>query len=308
MTDIINIKYKKPELVVPAGDFEKLRTAVEYGADAVYAGGEGFNLRMGATNMTLQEIKDATDWVHGRNKKIYIALNISDPGVLLLVKEIAPHIPVHLSTQANTTNLKSVEFWHLHGIKRAVLARELTLGEIKEITDKCEAETEVFVHGAMCMSYSGRCLLSSFMTNRHANLGDCAHSCRWQYILKEEKRPDETFPIIEDESGTFILSSKDLCMIQYIPELVNAGITAWKIESRMKSQYYVAAVTRIYREALDQYFGDPINYKYDPKWLAELEKVSHREYGAGFFFGNQGYNSQTTHPGSFYFKEYDYLG
>ena len=335
MTDIKNIKYKKPELVVPAGDFEKLRTAVEYGADAVYVGGEGFNLRMGATNMTLQEIKDATDWVHGRNKKIYIALNIfarnyhidglrpylerlgripvdaliiSDPGALLLVKEIAPHIPVHLSTQANTTNLKSVEFWHLHGIKRAVLARELTLGEIKEITDACEAETEVFVHGAMCMSYSGRCLLSSFMTNRHANLGDCSHSCRWQYILKEEKRPDETFPIIEDESGTFILSSKDLCMIQYIPELVTAGITAWKIEGRMKSQYYVAAVTRIYRAAIDQYFRDPINYKYDPRWLAELEKVSHREYGAGFFFGNQGYNSQTTHPGSFYFKEYDYLG
>src|SRR3990170_5019980 len=335
MIHLNNTSYKKPELVAPAGDIEKLKTAIEYGADAVYVGGEGFNLRMGATNLTIEEIKAATSWVHERDKKIYVALNIfarnyhargirsylkklaeipvnavivSDPGIFLTVKEIAPHVPVHLSTQANTTNAKSVEFWHQQGIKRTVLARELTLGEIKEITNSSTIETEVFVHGAMCMSYSGRCLLSSFMANRHANLGDCSNSCRWQYILKEEKRPDETYPIVEDESGTFILSSKDLCMIQHIPELVHAGITAWKIEGRMKSQYYVAAVTRIYREAIDQYFGDPVNYKYDPKWLAELEKVSHREYGAGFFFGNQGYNSQTTHPGSFYFKEYDYLG
>src|SRR3989337_2891702 len=335
MIQLNNTSYKRPELVAPAGDIEKLKTAIEYGADAVYVGGEGFNLRMGAANLTIEEIKEAASWVHEQGKKIYVTLNIfarnyhvcgirsylkklaeipidavivADPGVFLTVKEIAPHIPIHLSTQANTTNAKSVEFWRQLGMKRVVLARELTLGEIKEITNSSTIETEVFVHGAMCMSYSGRCLLSSFMTNRHANLGDGAHSCRWQYILKEEKRPDETFPIIEDESGTFILSSKDLCMIQYIPELVNAGITAWKIEGRMKSQYYVAAVTRIYREAIDQYFGDPVNYKYNPKWLAELEKVSHREYGAGFFFGNQGYNSQTTHPGSFYFKEYDYLG
>ncbi len=326
---------KKPELVAPAGDFEKLKTAIEYGADAVYVGGEGFNLRMGASNLTLQEIGEATDWVHKRGKKIYIALNIfarnyhvsgirsylaklakipvdavivSDPGIFLTVRENAPHIPVHLSTQANTTNTKSVEFWHRQGVKRVVLARELTLGEIREITNDSQAETEVFVHGAMCMSYSGRCLLSSFMANRHANLGDCSHSCRWKYVLKEEKRPHESYPITEDESGTFILSSKDLCMIQYIPELVHAGITAWKIEGRMKSPYYVAAVTRVYREALDRYFADPCRYVYDQKWLTELEKVSHREYGAGFFFGNQGYDSQTTHPGDRYLKEYDYLG
>ncbi|MEK7749778.1 MAG: U32 family peptidase, partial [Planctomycetota bacterium] len=231
---------------------------------------------MGATNLTIEEIKEATSWVHERGKKIYVALNIfarnyhvkgirsyvkklaeipvnaviiSDPGIFLTVKEIAPHIPIHLSTQANTTNAKAVEFWRQQGMKRAVLARELTLGEIKEITNNAPIETEVFVHGAMCMSYSGRCLLSSFMANRHANLGDCSNSCRWQYILKEEKRPDEAYPIVEDESGTFILSSKDLCMIQHIPELVHAGVTAWKIEGRMKSQYYVAAVTRIYREA-----------------------------------------------------------
>lgn len=330
-----NASYKKPELVAPAGDLEKLKTAIEYGADAVYAGGEGFNLRMGATNLTLQEIKEGTAWVHERRKKIYITLNIyarnyhiqgmrayleelaeipvdavivSDPGVFLTVREIAPHIPIHLSTQANTTNAKSVEFWHKQGVKRAVLARELTLGEIREITANVQAETEVFVHGAMCMSYSGRCLLSSFMTNRHANLGDCSHSCRWQYVLKEEKRPEETYPLVEDESGTFILSSKDLCMIQHIPELVHAGVNAWKIEGRMKGPYYVAAVTRIYREALDRYLADPHGYAYDPKWLLELEKISHREYGTGFFSGNQGYNSQTTHSGDSNMKEYHYLG
>jgi len=335
MIHLNNTSYKKPELVAPGGDIEKLKTAIEYGADAVYVGGEGFNLRMGATNLTTEEIKEATSWVHERGKKIYVALNIfarnyhvsgirsylkrlaeipidavivSDPGVFLTVREIAPHVPIHLSTQANTTNTKSVEFWHQQGMKRAVLARELTLGEIKEITNNAPIQTEVFVHGAMCMSYSGRCLLSGFMANRHANLGDCSHSCRWHYVLKEEKRPDETYPIVEDESGTFILSSKDLCMIQHIPELVHAGVTAWKIEGRMKSPYYVASVTRVYREALDRYFADPVGYVYDQRWLSELEKVSHREYGTGFFFGNQGYNSQTTHPGNFYIKEYDYLG
>ena len=335
MIQTSNTSYKKPELVVPAGDIEKLKTAIEYGADAVYAGGEGFNLRMGATNLTLQEIAEATAWVHERGKKIYITLNIfarnyhvcgirsylkklaeipvdavivSDPGVFLTVKEIAPHIPIHLSTQANTTNSKSVEFWHRQGVKRTVLARELTLGEIKEITNNSPMEIEVFVHGAMCMSYSGRCLLSSFMANRHANLGDCSNSCRWQYVLKEEKRPNETYPIVEDESGTFILSSKDLCMIQHIPELIHAGVTSWKIEGRMKSQYYVAVVTRVYREALDRYFANPSEYVYDQRWLSELEKVSHREYGTGFFFGNQGYNSQTTHPGNSYINGYDYLG
>ncbi|MEB2308401.1 MAG: U32 family peptidase [Candidatus Brocadiaceae bacterium] len=329
------MSFKKPELVAPAGDLEKLRIAIEFGADAVYIGGEGFNLRMGAPSLTLQEIREATDWVHKRGKKIYIALNIyarnyhisgirsylarlaeipvdavivSDPGILLAVREIAPHIPVHLSTQANTTNTKSAEFWYRQGVKRIVLARELTLGEIHEITNDSQIETEVFVHGAMCMSYSGRCLLSGFMANRHANLGDCSHSCRWNYVLKEEKRPNESYPIAEDESGTFILSSKDLCMIQYVPELFHAGITAWKIEGRMKSPYYVAAVTRVYREALDRYFTEPCKYVYDQRWLSELEKISHREYGTGFFFGNQGYNSQTTHPGSVYLNEYDYLG
>ena len=314
---------------------EKLKTAIEYGADAVYVGGEGFNLRMGADNPAIEEIAEATSWVHDRGKKIYVALNIfarnyhirgvrsyleklagipvdaaiiSDPGVFLTVKEVAPHIPVHLSTQANTTNAKSVEFWKNLGVKRAVLARELTLGEICEITGDTGMETEVFVHGAMCMSYSGRCLLSSFMANRHANLGDCAHSCRWHYVLKEEKRPGEAYPIVEDESGTFILSSKDLCMIQHIPELVRSGVTAWKIEGRIKSPYYAAVVTRVYREALDCYFDDPTGYQCDPRWLIELEKVSHREYGTGFFFGNQGYNSQTTHPGNVYIQEYDYLG
>jgi len=332
----MGISFKKPELIAPAGDMEKLKIAVEYGADAVYAGIDGFNLRMGASNFNLHEIKYATDWVHRREKKIYIALNIfarnyhirriqsylkdlagipvdavvvADPGILQLVKEIAPHIPIHLSTQANTTNIKSVEFWHKLGVKRIILARELTRGEIREITEYSTIETEAFVHGAMCMSYSGRCLLSSFMSNRHANLGDCSHSCRWTYFLKEEKRPNETYPVFEDEYGSYILSSKDLCMIEHIPELISAGITGWKIEGRMKSQYYVAAVTRIYREALDLYFSDPGQYLYNERWLSELKKVSHREFGTGFFFGDQRTdNLQVSDQTNSYTKDYTYLG
>ncbi|MDR4508887.1 MAG: U32 family peptidase [Candidatus Brocadiaceae bacterium] len=335
MIQITNPPHRKPELLAPAGDIEKLKAAIAFGADAVYLGGEGFNLRMGASSISLPEIKEATAWVHKQGKKIYVALNIfarnyhirtirpylkelakipidavivSDPGILLSLKETAPHIPVHLSTQANTTNVKSVEFWQKQGIKRTILARELTLGEIKEITDNTVLETEVFVHGAMCMSYSGRCLLSSFMSNRHANLGDCSHSCRWKYILKEENRPGESYPVMEDENGTFIMSSKDLCMIQHIPELIQAGITTWKIEGRMKSPYYVAAVTRIYREALDRYFHNPEKYVFDERWLSELEKVSHREYGTGLFFGNHNYNTQITDSENSYIKKYNYLG
>ncbi|WP_347275564.1 U32 family peptidase [Candidatus Kuenenia sp.] len=326
---------RKPELVAPAGDMEKLKTAIEYGADAVYIGAEGFNLRMGAENLTMQEIRNAVDYVHEKEKKIYVALNIyarnyhirsivscvkalaeipvdavivSDPGILLTIKEIAPHIKIHLSTQANTTNFKSLEFWRQQGVKRAVLARELTLGEIEEIIANTAVETEVFVHGAMCMAYSGRCLLSSYMSNRHANLGDCSHSCRWKYVLKEENRPGETFPIIQDETGTYILSSKDLCMLEYIPELVSAGITAWKIEGRMKSQYYVASVTRVYREALDSYFSDSQNYIIDEQWLSELEKTSHREFGTGFFLGYRENNPQVSHQDHAYIKEYEFLG
>ena len=326
---------RKPELVAPAGDMEKLKTAIEYGADAVYIGAEGFNLRMGAENLTMQEIRNAVDYVHEKEKKIYVALNIyarnyhirrivscvkalaeipvdavivSDPGILLTIKEIAPHIKIHLSTQANTTNYKALEFWRQQGIKRAVLARELTLGEIEEIIANAPVETEVFVHGAMCMAYSGRCLLSSYMSNRHANLGDCSHSCRWKYVLKEENRPGETFPIIQDETGTYILSSRDLCMLEYIPELVSAGITAWKIEGRMKSQYYVASVTRVYREALDRYFSDPQNYVIDEQWLSELEKTSHREFGTGFFLGYRENNPQVSHQDHAYIKEYEFLG
>ncbi|MCR4292105.1 MAG: U32 family peptidase [Candidatus Kuenenia sp.] len=314
---------------------EKLKTAIEYGADAVYIGAEGFNLRMGAENLTMQEIRNAVDYVHEKEKKIYVALNIyarnyhirsivscvkalaeipvdavivSDPGILLTIKEIAPHIKIHLSTQANTTNFKSLEFWRQQGVKRAVLARELTLGEIEEIIANTAVETEVFVHGAMCMAYSGRCLLSSYMSNRHANLGDCSHSCRWKYVLKEENRPGETFPIIQDETGTYILSSRDLCMLEYIPELVSAGITAWKIEGRIKGQYYVASVTRVYREALDRYLSDPENYVIDEQWLSELEKTSHREFGTGFFLGYRENNPQVSHQDHAYIKEYEFLG
>ncbi len=328
------IKYKRPELIAPAGDMNKLKTAIEYGADAVYAGGEEFNLRKAASNLTIQDIEFATDYVHERNKKIYITLNIfahnhhihkleqylktlakypvdalivSDPGVLAIIKDILPVMPIHLSTQANCTNYESANFWHRQGVKRVVLARELSLNEISQISSDSDCETEVFVHGAMCISYSGRCYLSSYMAGRGANLGDCAQSCRWKYSIVEEKRPNEHFSVFEDGGYTSIMSSRDLCMIQHIPELISAGVNAWKIEGRMKSQYYVATVTRIYREAIDSFFENDI-YKYQSKWLDELEKVSHRGYCAGFFFGSPGENGQIVSSGDGYIRKYKYLG
>lgn len=327
-------RYKKPELVAPAGDMNKLRTAIEYGADAVYAGGEDFNLRSGATNLTLQDIGIATDYVHKRGKKIYITLNIfahnyhiagleqylkelakypvdalviSDPGIMAIVKDVMPEMPIHLSTQANCTNYKSANFWHKQGIKRAVLARELSLDEIAVISAGSDCKTEVFVHGAMCISYSGRCYLSSYMAGRGANLGDCSQSCRWKYSIVEEKRPNEYFDVFEGGGFTSVMSSRDLCMIQHIPELISAGVDAWKIEGRMKSQYYVATVTRIYREAIDAFFDNEV-YEYQSKWLEELEKISHRGYCTGFFLGKPGENGQTVSSGDGYFRTYKFLG
>ncbi|MGR3177366.1 MAG: peptidase U32 family protein [Candidatus Anammoxibacter sp.] len=339
--------YRKPELVAPGGNLEKLKIAAIYGADVVYIGMPGLNLRTRTADFTFDEIGSATEYLHNKGKKIYVALNIfarnnqlaeikrqigeiskipidalivSDPGVLSLVKEISPHIPIHLSTQANTTNLLSTQFWLKQGVKRVILARELTIDEIKDINIETGCETEVFVHGAMCMSYSGRCMLSSYMTGRSANLGDCAHSCRWKYSLKEETRPNESFPIIEDEDGTYILSSKDLCMIQFVSELMESGVTAWKIEGRMKSQYYVAAVTRIYREAIDVYSdmiaqnGNQTSFEFKKNWLEELNKVSHRTYSTGFFFGRSGTETgldaddDNEHNNNGYIRNYRYLG
>ena len=325
-------KYKMPELVAPAGSMDKLKTAIEYGADAVYAGGKDFNLRNASANFTLDEIGLAVDYVHKRDKKLYIALNIfahnchvskieqylnelakypvdafivSDPGVLSIVRDVIPEATIHISTQANCTNARAADFWHQQGVKRVVLARELSLSEISKISTNSDCTTEVFVHGAMCLSYSGRCYLSSYMANRSANLGDCAQSCRWKYSLVEEERPGEYLQVFEDGEFTSVMSSRDLCMIEHIPELIAAGVDAWKIEGRMKSQYYVATVTRIYREAIDTFFE---NGEYQDKWLEELGKISNRGYNTGFFFGNPGENGQRIGAESGYTQDYKFVG
>ncbi len=326
--------YKKPELVAPAGSLDKLKTAIEYGADAVYAGGKDFNLRNSASNFTLDEIGSAVKYVHEKGRKLYITLNIfahnchirkieqylkelaeypvdavivADPGVLSLVSEFMPETPTHISTQANCTNTRAADFWYKQGVKRVVLARELSLNEISEVSENSGCQTEVFVHGAMCLSYSGRCYLSAYMANRGANLGDCAQSCRWKYALVEEERPNEYYPIVEDGEFASVMSSRDLCMIQHIPELISAGADAWKIEGRMKSQYYVATVTRIYREAIDIFFGNG-TYEYQDKWLEELGKISNRGYNTGFFLGSPGLDGQRVGEDSGYTQDYKFVG
>ncbi|AZR73619.1 peptidase U32 [Anoxybacter fermentans] len=326
---------KKPEVLAPAGNLEKLKVAVLYGADAVYLGGQAFNLREGADNFTIEEMKEGLEFAHKRGVKVYVTVNIiphnrdfanlptylkqladlgvdavivSDPGILTMVKEVIPGMEIHLSTQANAVNWRSVKFWHEQGVDRVILARELSLKEIKEIRKKVpEVGLEAFVHGAMCISYSGRCLLSNYMANRNANLGKCAQSCRWKYALVEEKRPGHYYPVFEDERGTYIFNSKDLCMIEYIPQLVQSGLDSFKIEGRMKSLHYVATVTYVYRQAVDRYVKDPENYEFDPIWLEELKKVSHRHYTTGFYFdppGPEDHNYET----SAYVRNYDFMG
>ncbi|WP_352418548.1 U32 family peptidase [Proteiniborus sp.] len=326
----------KPELLAPAGDLEKLKIAIAYGADAVYLGGEVFGLRASSKNFTIDEIKEGLEFAHSRGRKVYVTLNIiphnedlselpeyvetldeigvdavivSDPGVVSVVKDIAPNMEIHLSTQANTTNYLSAIFWHKLGVRRIVLARELSLDEIKEIIEKIppELEIETFIHGAMCISYSGRCLLSNYMTHRDANRGECAQPCRWKYNLVEEKRPGEYYPIYEDEKGTYIYNSKDLCTIEHIPELISAGIKSLKIEGRMKSPYYVATVVRSYRMAIDEYLADPLNYRYDEKWLEEIKKASHRDHTTGFYFKKPTGNEQ-LYASSSYIRTYDFVG
>lgn len=302
------------ELLACGGSPEKARTALLYGADAVYVGGKAFSLRASARNHTLDDLKGLIDYAHGLGRRIYIAINIyarnaqlsalkdylrtldaigadaiivSDPGVIAIAKEAVPDLPLHLSTQANTTNSAAVNFWAQQGISRVIAARELSLAEIAEIVKRTPLELECFVHGAMCMAYSGRCLLSAYMAGRSANQGDCAHPCRYRYAVVEEKRPGEYFPIDEDEQGTYIFSSKDLCMIEYIPELVGAGITSLKIEGRMKSIHYVATVTRAYRRALDAYYISDLAYRQIVDELrTELDQISHRPYTTGFYFGH----------------------
>ncbi|QIB26482.1 peptidase U32 family protein [Caloranaerobacter azorensis] len=327
---------KKPELLAPAGDLERLKMAVIYGADAVYLGGERFGLRAGAKNFNIEQLKQGLEFAHKRGKKVYVTLNIiphnedfkglreyikdlhnmevdavivSDPGVFSIVKDAAPDFEIHLSTQANTTNYHTANYWYKQGVKRIVVARELSLNEIKEIIDKTpdDLEIEAFVHGAMCISYSGRCLLSNYMIFRDANRGECAHPCRWKYYIMEEKRPGEYFPVFEDERGTYIFNSKDLCMLKHIPELINAGISSFKIEGRMKSAYYVATVVRSYRMVIDKYLADPENYVYNDKWLDEIKKASHRDFTTGFYFGKPTSEDQ-VYGSSSYIRTYDFTG
>ncbi|KRQ86862.1 putative protease YhbU precursor [Caloramator mitchellensis] len=324
----------KIELLAPAGNLEKLKTAIIYGADAVYIGGEAYSLRAMADNFDTETMKEALKFAHDRGVKVYVTVNIfphnddlkglpeyiktldeigvdaiivSDLGVFSIVKDVAPNLEVHISTQANNTNYKTCEFWHNLGAKRVVLARELSLKEIKEIREKApkDLEIEAFVHGAMCMAYSGRCLLSNYMTHRDANRGACAHPCRYKYYLVEEKRPGEYYQVFEDERGTYIMNSNDLCMIEYIPELVESGITSFKIEGRMKSSYYVATVVKAYRQAIDSYLKDKEDYKFNPKWLEELSKASHREFSTGFYFGKP---KKQVYESSSYIRTHDIVG
>ncbi len=302
----------KVELLAPAGSFEKLEIAIHYGADAVYAGGKDFSLRNFSGNFSTQELERAAALCRENKVKFYVALNIyarnhelpalgdaldtlgaispdaviiADPGIVWEARRRIGHIPIHLSTQANTTNTASAHFWAEAGVTRINAARELTLSEIREISTGTNLEIEAFVHGAMCISHSGRCLISSYMTGRSANQGRCAHPCRWPYAVLEETRPNQYFPITEDKRGTYLFSAGDLCMIAHLPRLVEAGVAALKIEGRIKGINYLAAVVKTYREAIDRYYADPKTYQVAPEWMRELENISHRPYGTGFYFG-----------------------
>ena len=324
---------KRPELLAPAGTMEKLHMALAYGADAAYLGGTQFGLRAFGGNFTNEEIRAAVQMAHRAGKKIYVTVNVfphnndlvslpdylrflaevqadavlvADLGVFMLVREAAPTLPVHISTQANNVNWRTVRAWQELGAERVVLARELTREEIREIRQHTDVDLELFVHGAMCISYSGRCLLSSYFTGRDANRGSCAQSCRWKYALVEEARPGEYYPIAEDERGTYIMNSKDLCLLPYLDEVVDVGIDSLKIEGRMKSVHYVASVVKAYRMALDACLSD-VPYEVQPEWLKELEKVSHRAYTTGFFFGKTTAADQ-IYGSSSYEQSSDFVG
>lgn len=327
---------KKLELLAPAGDMEKLKAAVRFGADAVYFGGEMFSLRAGAGNFSIEEIAEAMDWLHENGAKGYMTVNIyphngdiqpmrdylmkirdipidaflvSDPGVMTLMKECIPGAEIHLSTQANTTNYLTAKFWASQGCKRIVCAREVSLEELRIMRRELpeDIEIEAFVHGAMCISYSGRCLLSNFMAGRDANKGACTHPCRWKYALVEEQRPGEYYPIEEDSRGSYILNSRDLCMIDKIPDLADAGVYSLKIEGRMKSMYYVATVVSAYRAAIDAYLADPESYVFDEKWFDELCKASHREFTHGFYY-NKPTDKDQNYLTSEYIRDYSFVG
>ena len=325
------------ELLIPASSLEVLKIAVIYGADAVYIGGEVFGLRAKAKNFSMEDMAEGIQFAHEHGVKVYVTANIlahngdlegvreyftqlkeikpdaliiSDPGIYTIAKEICPEIERHISTQANNTNYGTYQFWWNQGAKRVVTARELSLNEIAEIRKNIpdEMEIETFVHGAMCISYSGRCLLSNYFTGRDANQGACTHPCRWKYAVVEEKRPGEYLPVYENERGTYIFNSKDLCMIEYIPELIEAGIDSFKIEGRMKTALYVATVARTYRKAIDDYLTSSEKYKENMDWyLEQISNCTYRQFTTGFFFGKPSEESQ-IYDNNTYIKEYTYLG
>ncbi len=328
---------RKPELLIPAGSLEVLRTAVNYGADAVYIGGDVFSLRAKAKNFTKEEMIEGIAYAHSKNVKVYVTANIfahnddlkeaeeyfkemaqikpdgliiSDPGMFSLAEKNCPEVDRHISTQANNTNYLTYRFWYEHGAKRVVSARELSLREIKEIRANIpeDMEIESFIHGAMCISYSGRCLLSNYFTGRDANRGECTHPCRWKYAVEEEKRPGEYLPVFENERGTYIFNSKDLCMIEHIPEMIDAGIDSFKIEGRMKTALYVACVARTYRKAIDDYLESEEKYRANMDWyLSEISKCTYRQFTTGFYFGKPSEESQ-IYDNNTYINEYIYLG
>ena len=325
------------ELLIPAGSLEVLKTAVRYGADAVYIGGEAFGLRAKAHNFTIPDMKEGIAFAHEHECKVYLTVNvfahnrdiegirkyfrtlrevpvdaliISDPGVFMMAKELLPNMEIHISTQANNTNYETYRFWYRMGAKRVVSARELSLEEIGEIRKHIpeDMEIESFIHGAMCISYSGRCLLSNYFTGRDANQGACTHPCRWKYAVVEEKRPGEYLPVEEDDRGTYIFNSKDLCMVEYIPEMMEAGIDSFKIEGRMKTALYVATVARTYRKAIDDYKTSPELYRSNMDYYREeISKCTYRQFTTGFYFGKTTEESQ-IYDSNTYIREYTYLG
>lgn len=324
---------KKVELLAPAGSLEKLKVAIDYGADAVYVGGPRLNLRAFADNFDFEELKEGVEYAHERNAKVYLVLNAiprnfdlkglpeyvkkceslnvdgviaADPGVIAIVKNNT-NLDIHLSTQANAMNYETAKFWYDYGLRRIILARELKLKEVEEFVQNLpeDCEIEVFVHGAMCMAYSGRCLISNYMTSRDSNKGACSQACRYKYYLVEEKRPNEYFPVFEDDSGTYIMNSKDLCMIEHIDDVIKSGVASVKIEGRMKSVFYLAMVVKMYREAIDAYYADPENFKVNPKWIENLGKISHRRYSTGFFYGQ---NGEQSYESATYVREYEIVG
>ncbi|WP_036728485.1 peptidase U32 family protein [Peptoniphilus mikwangii] len=326
----------KIELLAPAGDLNKLKTAIDYGADTVYLGGESFGLRKASKNFSMEDIREGVIYAHERGKKVHVTLNIiphdkdidgveeyvkqlynmgvdalivADPGMFLKVRNAVSDMDIHISTQGSVTNSSTVAFWKQMGAKRVVLARELSIDEIKNIVKESngEIEIETFAHGAMCMSYSGRCLLSNYMTGRDANMGDCSQACRYKYYLVEEKRPGEYFPIEEHDEGSFIMNSKDLCMIEHIDDLIESGVVSLKIEGRVKSEYYLATVIRSYRMAIDSYYENPEKYVFDKSLLDEIKKVSHRDFTTGFFYGKANEDSQVYKTNS-YIRGYDFVG